>query len=88
MRRLIRLIEKIKSENKAGSQALIGVHCHYEFNRTGFFVVSYLIEKLGYKVQDAIDEFQRARPPGIRHNHFIDELYVRYMPGLKRAPTL
>jgi hypothetical protein len=43
---------------------------------------------LGYKVQDAVDEFQRARPPGIRHDHFIDELHVRYFPGLRKAPTL
>ncbi|KAF1968028.1 hypothetical protein BU23DRAFT_592332 [Bimuria novae-zelandiae CBS 107.79] len=88
VRAFIELIEKIRSEKKDGDEALIGVHCHYGFNRTGFFVVSYLIEQLGYKVQDAIDEFQRARPPGIRHNHFIDELHVRYFPGLKKAPTL
>lgn len=84
----IELIDRIRSGKKDGDQALIGVHCHYGFNRTGFFVVSYLIEKEGYKVQNAIDVFQRARPPGIRHNHFIDELHVRYFPGLKKAPTL
>ncbi|OCL08005.1 phosphatases II [Glonium stellatum] len=67
---------------------LIGVHCHYGFNRTGFFVVSYLVERLEYKLQDAIDEFRRARPPGIRHEHFVDALFVRYCVGLKRAPTL
>lgn len=83
----IELIDKIRGERK-GKDGLIGVHCHYGFNRTGFFVVSYLIEKLGYKVQDAIDTFQQARPPGIRHNHFIDELHVRYCSGLKKAPTL
>ena len=84
----IELIDELRSEKRNHDQKLIGVHCHYGFNRTGFFVVSYLIEKLGYKVQDAIDEFQRSRPPGIRHNHFIDELHVRYFPGLKKAPTL
>lgn len=84
----IELIEELRSEKQYHDRRLIGVHCHYGFNRTGFFVVSYLIEKLGYEVQDAIDEFQRARPPGIRHNHFIDELHVRYFPGLKKAPTL
>ncbi|KAK7190664.1 hypothetical protein DPSP01_013405 [Paraphaeosphaeria sporulosa] len=84
----IQLIDKIRSGKKDDDQSLIGVHCHYGFNRTGFFLVSYLIEKEGYKVQDAIDTFQRARAPGIRHNHFIDELHVRYFPGLKKAPTL
>jgi pimeloyl-ACP methyl ester carboxylesterase/protein-tyrosine phosphatase len=66
----------------------IGVHCHYGYNRTGFFIVCYLIEKEGYRVQDAIDEFAKQRPPGIRHDHFIDTLFVRYCVGLRRAPSI
>jgi len=81
----IDLVDRVRSE---GKQGLIAVHCHYGFNRTGFFLVSYLIERLGYKVEDAIDEFERARAPGIRHSHFIDTLHVRYCAGLRRAPTL
>ncbi|KAL4961325.1 RNA 5'-triphosphatase domain-containing protein [Aspergillus stella-maris] len=67
---------------------VVGVHCHYGFNRTGFLIVSYLIERCGFGVQEAIDEFERRRPPGIRHGHFIDTLFVRYTIGLRRAPTL
>lgn len=59
----------------------IGVHCHYGFNRTGFLIVAYLIEKEGWKVQDAVAEFESKRPPGIKHQHFIDELHVRYESG-------
>ncbi len=82
----IELVDKIRSEKRKG---LIGVHCHYGYNRTGFFLVSYLIEKLGYKVEDALDVFEKARPSGgIRHMHFIDALHVRYFTGLKKAPTL
>lgn len=66
----------------------IAVHCHYGYNRTGFFIISYMIEKAGYHVQDAIDEFERKRPPGIRHEHFIDTLFVRYCVGLKRASAI
>lgn len=68
-------------------QALIGVHCHYGFNRTGFFICCYLIEKERFGVQQAIDEFRTHRPPGIRHEHFLDTLFVRYCVGLKRTPT-
>lgn len=75
-------------QSNGNRKPLIGVHCHYGFNRTGFFIVCYLVERLGYKLQDAIDEFGRQRPPGIRHEHFIDTLYVRYCVGLRRAPTL
>ncbi|KAL9100738.1 MAG: hypothetical protein Q9163_003923 [Psora crenata] len=67
---------------------LIGVHCHYGFNRTGFFICSYLIEREKYGVQQAIDAFGAARPPGIRHAHFLDELSVRYCIGLQRTPTM
>ncbi|KAF3904503.1 hypothetical protein AA313_de0208243 [Arthrobotrys entomopaga] len=69
---------------------LIAVHCHYGFNRTGLFICSYLIERLGYEVQAAIDAFKEARYPGIKHAHFIDELFVRYdsgPEGIRRAPT-
>jgi pimeloyl-ACP methyl ester carboxylesterase/protein-tyrosine phosphatase len=86
----IALIDGLRGESKVkvGEQALIGVHCHYGFNRTGFFVVSYLVERLGYGVEDAIEEFAVKRPKGIKHDHFIDMLHVRYCRGLRRAPTL
>ncbi|KAF5666379.1 peroxisomal serine-active lipase [Fusarium heterosporum] len=59
-------------------QCVIGVHCHYGFNRTGYFIVCYLVERCGFDVKDAIDTFAKARPNGIRHSHFLDRLYVRY----------
>ncbi|KAL9115730.1 MAG: hypothetical protein Q9227_000098 [Pyrenula ochraceoflavens] len=93
----IALVERLRAEilstskdtNVAGQVSpAIGIHCHYGYNRTGFFIVSYLIEKQGYRVQDAIDEFERQRAPGIRHDHFLDTLFVRHCVGLKRAPTV
>ncbi|KAI9931842.1 hypothetical protein ASPWEDRAFT_105391 [Aspergillus wentii DTO 134E9] len=88
-----RLQEEIteKMEKRGDStlpRPLVGVHCHYGFNRTGFLIACYLIERRGFSVQGAIDEFEKRRPPGIRHGHFIDTLFVRYCLGLKRAPTL
>lgn len=94
VRDFIALVDRLRSEihqndpQLEGSRLAIAVHCHYGYNRTGFFIISYLIEKEGYRVQDAIDEFERKRPPGIKHEHFIDTLFVRYCVGLKRAPTI
>lgn len=90
VKEFINLVDRLRSSSTAdqSKEALIGVHCHYGFNRTGFFICCYLIEKEGYGVQQAIDEFARCRPPGIRHEHFLDQLFVRYCIGLKRAPTL
>ena len=84
----ITLVDKIRARQKERAHAedweeprrtLIAVHCHYGFNRTGYFVVCYLVERCGFTLQDAIDVFAKARPPsGIRHSHFLDRLHVRY----------
>jgi hypothetical protein len=75
-------------KSESNTSQFIGVHCHYGFNRTGYFLVCYLVERCGYHVQDAIDEFAMQRKPGIKHPHFLDQLFVRYCVGLERAPTL
>ena len=91
-RDFITLIDRLRSSSDGNDNddrtLMIGVHCHYGFNRTGFFICCYLIEREHYGVQQAIDEFATHRPPGIRHEHFLDQLFVRYCVGLKRAPTL
>ena len=78
------LQEKRAKEENWGDEYVIGVHCHYGFNRTGFFVVCYLVERCGYGVQAAIEAFAKARPNGIKHQHFKDRLYLRYS-GLEKA---
>ncbi|KAI1094484.1 hypothetical protein F5B19DRAFT_499460 [Rostrohypoxylon terebratum] len=82
----IKLVDRIREDQKQRAATepgwspdhVIGVHCHYGFNRTGYFIVSYLVERCNYDVQDAIDAFATARPNGIRHSHFLDRLFVRY----------
>lgn len=51
---------------------------HAGFNRTGFVVCSYLIEHCGLSVEQALASFARARPPGVKHEKFRDELHARY----------
>ncbi|KAM0249784.1 hypothetical protein ACHAP5_002653 [Fusarium lateritium] len=78
--------ERAATENWADpEQCVIGVHCHYGFNRTGYFIVCYLVERCGLEVKEAIDTFAEARPNGIRHSHFLDRLYVRY--NVDSVPT-
>jgi pimeloyl-ACP methyl ester carboxylesterase/protein-tyrosine phosphatase len=78
VRDFVALVDEVRGAREKGEQGLIGVHCHYGFNRTGFFLVCYMVERLGYRVEEAIEEFRRARAPGIRHAHFVDALHVRY----------
>ncbi|RUS30410.1 hypothetical protein BC938DRAFT_479420 [Jimgerdemannia flammicorona] len=73
-----RFIECVKRCWGERPDVQIAVHCHYGFNRTGFVICCYLIEEMAVSVPDAIKCFAAARPPGIRHTHFKDELYLRY----------
>jgi pimeloyl-ACP methyl ester carboxylesterase len=57
----------------------IGVHCHYGFNRTGFLICTYLIERCHCSVKEALRRFAEVRPPGIKHQYFRDELALRYI---------
>ncbi len=81
----IDLVDKIRAEQRDQAKAkgwddgyAVGVHCHYGFNRTGFLIACYLVERCGFTPKEAIETFARARPNGIRHEHFKDRLYVRY----------
>ncbi|XP_063703716.1 mRNA-capping enzyme-like [Culicoides brevitarsis] len=56
----------------------IGVHCTHGFNRTGFLIVSYMVEKMDCSVVAALYAFQQARPPGIYKSDYIKELLNRY----------
>lgn len=59
----------------------VALHCSYGFNRTGFVTVSLLVEAHGVPVRCALASFAAARPPGVRHARFVDELLRRYEPG-------
>ncbi len=82
----ISLVDEVRAsqERRAAAEAwdqdwVIGVHCHYGFNRTGYFIVCYLVERCGFTLQAAIDEFATKRTPkGIRHPHFLSALALRY----------
>lgn len=57
---------------------LIAVHCTHGFNRTGFLIASYLVERLDYSVEASLAVFAEARPPGIYKQDYINELFKRY----------
>mmetsp|Transcript_35137 Transcript_35137/g.88962 ORF Transcript_35137/g.88962 Transcript_35137/m.88962 type:complete len:468 (-) Transcript_35137:650-2053(-) len=63
----------------------IAVHCAYGFNRTGFVVCCYLVEHCGLSVDEALRAFADARPPGVKHEAFRNELYARYAPPGSQA---
>lgn len=75
--KFIELVSELMEERVYNEQ-FIAVHCHYGQNRTGFLICCYLIEKLCWSVSEAIEGFEKAKPPGIKHVHFKNALYLRY----------
>lgn len=71
-------IELVDSHVHNHPTDLVGVHCTHGFNRTGFLVVSYMVDRLDYSVAAALMEFSKMRPPGIYKQDYIDELFKRY----------
>jgi hypothetical protein len=56
----------------------VAIHCAYGFNRTGFVLCSYLVESCGLTADEALENFARARPPGVKHERFKVALRARY----------
>lgn len=65
----------------------IGVHCTHGFNRSGFLIVSYLIEKMDFSVESALGMFANVRPPGIYKDDYLAELYRLYDDTLAVPPA-
>ncbi|XP_007903271.1 mRNA-capping enzyme isoform X2 [Callorhinchus milii] len=78
----IRLCEHFISQHPL---ELIGVHCTHGFNRTGFLICAYLVEKMDWSVEAAVASFAQARPPGIYKGEYLQELFCRY-GELEEAP--
>lgn len=75
--KFISIVEKLMEERVMEDEFIV-VHCHYGQNRTGFLICCYLIEKLGWTPSEAIKSFEKSKPPGIKHVHFKNALYLRY----------
>lgn len=69
---------------------LIGVHCTHGFNRTGFLICAYLVEKMDWSVEAAVAAFAQARSPGIYKGEYLKELFRRYgdVEDAPAAPAL
>lgn len=71
----IRLCEQFHEGNPS---ELIGVHCTHGFNRTGFLICAFLVEKMDWSIEAAVATFAQARPPGIYKGDYLKELFRRY----------
>lgn len=57
---------------------VVGVHCTHGFNRTGFLIAAYLVEKMSWSIEAAVQMFSQSRPPGIYKQDYLQEIFSRY----------
>ncbi|KAJ8356067.1 hypothetical protein SKAU_G00188610 [Synaphobranchus kaupii] len=83
----IRLCERFMEKTPT---ELIGVHCTHGFNRTGFLICAYLVEKMDWSVEAAVAAFAHSRAPGIYKGDYLKELFRRYgdVEDAPAAPAL
>ena len=73
---------KFWDENDENQKKYVAIHCAYGFNRTGFVLCCYLVEKCGMTAEEALEAFAVARKPGVKHERFREALRRRYpKPG-------
>lgn len=54
------------------------MHCTHGFNRTGYLICCYMVEKMDMAIEDAVELFTEARPDGIYKDHYIEQLFQKY----------
>lgn len=72
-KRFFEAVDKFLIDN-AHNERLIGVHCTHGLNRTGYLVCRYMIDRMQFKPQDAIDTFNAARGHCIERERYLADL--------------
>lgn len=80
----IRMCDRYLNQNPG---ELIGVHCTHGFNRTGFLIIAYLVERDDWSVEAAVQSFAQCRPPGIYKAHYLQDLVNRYGDSKELMPA-
>lgn len=75
------VIDKFISEHP---EKIIAVHCTHGYNRTGFLIVTYMVTRLNYQVDDALKDFFTNRPPGIYREQYVKELIKRHGGDIRK----
>ena len=65
---------------KSNPGKLIAVHCTHGCNRTGFLIVTFLINIIGIEPLEAIKLFNVSRPPGIHKLFVLRDIINRFCP--------
>lgn len=73
-----KFLATIEEFQQLPDNTLIAVHCTHGFNRTGYMIVRYLVDKLHYTLLQALQLFASVRSPGIYKVDYIQVLCQIY----------
>ena len=59
-----RFCQAVSAFLRSNPQRYVAVHCTHGLNRTGFMIVSLLVDAMGYNLEAAVAAFAIARAPG------------------------
>ncbi|XP_050294361.1 RNA/RNP complex-1-interacting phosphatase isoform X2 [Anthonomus grandis grandis] len=62
------------------TDALVGVHCTHGLNRTGYFICRYLVDRLKFEPQEAINRFNQARGHDIERETLLTDIKLKKRP--------
>ena len=65
--RVTRFCQAVSAFLRSNPQRYVAVHCTHGLNRTGFMIVSLLVDAMGYTLEAAVAAFALARAPGAVH---------------------
>jgi hypothetical protein len=78
------VLAHIQRRENAGRK--VAVFCEDGFNLTGYCIVSFLRQVFKLPLGAALQAFAEARPPGIFHAPYLDDLHALYGSGIAAAP--
>lgn len=65
--------------SSCGEDEIVGVHCTHGINRTGYLICRYLVQQLGWELENCLKAFESARGYPIERE--------AYLASLKKTPS-
>jgi hypothetical protein len=79
VKQFISLVDEfMKEQEESGELKYILVHCTHGLNRTGYFICEYLIQRMGFTVEQALKAFALGRGLAMYNPYFIDCLFKKH----------
>lgn len=76
----VKFSEAIESFHKDHPDQIVGIHCTHGVNRTGYMICRYMVEKLGYTAEKALETFATARGYPVERENYKQHIHETAKP--------